>query len=477
MEKERFLTCLERIRAEMKIKAPLDPGFAPLSLWMRQYEAETAGSGREAVFQITREDGCCDYTALPLPADEREDGAAAGIADRTVKSLLWMRGGWKIAVGGSERLYRYFAEAYRDGGARAFDAGFMGRVYRRPFEVVWSPDADALRTRLDHAANIGGHLDGCRIGFDAGGSDRKVSAVIDGEAVYSEEVVWFPKLEKDPDYHYNGILEAFRTAASHLPRVDAIGVSSAGIYIDNEPTMDSSLFRQIPPALYADRVAPIYKQAARALGADIPLTVANDGDVTALAGAMNLGEGNVLGVAMGTSEAGGYVDSGCRLMGWLTELAFVPVDADPDSMKDEWSGDYGTGVKYFSQDAVIKLAPAAGIPLDEALSPAEKLKVVQARMREGDPGARAVYETIGVYFGYAIAWYARFYTLSHVLIMGRVTSGEGGAILLDRAREVLEKEFPDLNAKVRLHIPDEKSRRVGQSVAAASLPEIPSGAR
>ena len=211
---------------------------------------------------------------------------------------------------------------------------------------------------------------------------------------------------------------------------------------------------------------------AKELGADIPIEVANDGDVTALAGAMDLNCGNVLGVAMGTSEAGGYVDKDMNIMGWLNELAFVPVDDCKNAMVDEWSGDYGCGVKYFSQDAVIKLAPAAGIHLDESLSPAEKLKVVQKEMIAGNPEAAKIYETIGVYFGYAIAYYSRFYDIDHVLIMGRVTSGEGGALLLNKAQEVLNVEFPELAKKVQLHIPDENSRRVGQSVAAASLPAI-----
>ena len=35
-------------------------------------------------------------------------------------------------------------------------------------------------------------------------------------------------------------------------------------------------------------------------------------------------------------------------------------------MEDEWSGDIGCGVKYFSQDGVIKLAPRAGIELTGA---------------------------------------------------------------------------------------------------------------
>ncbi|MBO5981114.1 MAG: ROK family protein, partial [Clostridia bacterium] len=65
-----------------------------------------------------------------------------------------------------------------------------------------------------------------------------------------------------------------------------------------------------------------------------------------------------------------------------------------------------------------------------------------------------------------------FYDIKHVLIMGRVTSGEGGTILLAKAQEVLDVEFPELAKKITLHIPDESSRRVGQSVAAASLPDL-----
>ena len=213
----------------------------------------------------------------------------------------------------------------------------------------------------------------------------------------------------------------------------------------------------------------MYIDIAKEIG-DVPVEVANDGDVTALAGAMDLGDNNVLGVAMGTSEAVGYVDADGNITGWLNELAFVPVDFCKDAMVDEWSGDYGCGVKYFSQDAVIKLAPAAGIELDESLSPAEKLKVVQGLMAEGDERAAKIYDTIGVYFGNTLAYYAMFYDIKHVIIMGRVTSGDGGTILLSRAREVLAKEYPEL--AIELHIPDEKSRRVGQSVAAASLPKI-----
>ena len=186
-------------------------------------------------------------------------------------------------------------------------------------------------------------MDGCRIGFDAGGSDRKVSAVIDGECVYSEEVVWHPKTQADPQYQFEGILDSFRTAASKMPRVDGIGVSSAGVFIGNAP-MISSLFIKVPRSRW-DEVKTIYDRAAAEIG-NVPVVVANDGDVTALAGAMGMDCGSIMGIAMGTSEAVGYVDSEGRITGWLNELAFVPVDAAPDAMIDEWSGDIGCGVKY-----------------------------------------------------------------------------------------------------------------------------------
>jgi len=235
--------------------------------------------------------------------------------------------------------------------------------------------------------------------------------------------------------------------------------------------MVASLFLKVNDEDFDKYVKNMYIDVAKEIG-DVPLVVANDGDVTALAGAMSLEDNNVVGVAMGTSEAAGYVDGAGNITGWLNELAFVPCDYNPDAMVDEWSGDYGCGVKYFSQDGVIKYAPYAGIELDENLSPAEKLKVVQGLMAEGDERAAKVYSTIGTCFGYAIAYYARFYDIRHLLIMGRVTSGEGGTILIAKAKEALEAEFPELAAKIQLHIPDEKSRRVGQSVAAASLPEI-----
>ncbi|MBR6553642.1 MAG: ROK family protein [Clostridia bacterium] len=460
---------------ELKIKAVLDPQFAPMSLKVREMRELTKENGQEIVIGVERNKGAVTtYRTRIFPDGTGHDEENYRFVERIVKSMLWVAGGFKIIIAGSEVVAERIKEAYTNGGYRDFDLHFMEGVYESKFEVVSVALEDAPKD-VSTAAPIGRHLDGCRIGFDAGGSDRKVSAVVNGESVYSEEVVWLPKVNSDPMYHFDGIYTAMKTAASHMPRVDAIGVSSAGVYIDNK-IMVASLFLKVSPDDFQKYVKTMYLDAAKKLGEElgkeIPIEVANDGDVTALAGAMDLNDDSVLGVAMGTSEAGGYVDPDGNITGWLNELAFVPVDFCENAMVDEWSGDYGCGVKYFSQDGVIKLAPAAGIELDPNMTPAEKLKVVQGLMAEGDERAAKIYDTIGCYFGYAIGYYAEFYEMKHVLIMGRVTSGKGGEILLARAQEVLDTEFPELAAKCKLHIPDESSRRVGQSVAAASLPKL-----
>ena len=456
---------------ELKVRAKLDAGFEPMALVCRRMRENTAVDGQDIIIAAERNKGYTTVYKTRIYKDGTgHDEENNKFVDRIAKTLLWVSGGYKLIIAGSEQVGEYLKRTYCYGGTRDFDVRFMERVYEAKFEVIVTDLANAPQNKSS-AAPVGKHLDGCRIGFDAGGSDRKVSAVINGESVYSEEVVWFPKTNSDPNYHYQGILEAMKTAASHMPRVDAIGVSSAGVYVDNK-IMVASLFLKVNDEDFEKTVKNMYINVAKEIGENIPIEVANDGDVTALAGAMNLDDNGVLGIAMGTSEAAGYVDMDGNITGWLNELAFAPVDFNENAMVDEWSGDWGCGVKYFSQDGVIKLAPAAGIELDESLSPAEKLKVVQKLMAEGDERARDIYDTIGAYFGYTIAYYSEFYDIKHVLIMGRVTSGEGGVILLQRAQEVLDKEFPELASKITLNIPDEKARRVGQSVAAASLPKI-----
>ena len=455
----------------MKYQLNYDKNFEPMILALRDFKARVAKEEHKTLkICVERNNGYNYVYDLDVFAlnDERFKEQNYAVAERIIKSLLWVVGGYKIYICGDEYVYNRIAADYSKTGARAFDFNFMANVYEHDFEVVYVADVARFPAEKHCSLAIGGHLDGCRIGFDAGGSDRKVSAVIDGNVVYSEEVVWFPKTNSDYRYHYEGIKQAMLTAASKMPRVDAIGVSSAGIYIDNR-IMVASLFLKVPEEDFKRHVRTMYTDIAKEIGA--PIEVANDGDVTALAGAIDIGDNGILGIAMGTSEAGGYINTSGTLNGWLSELAFVPVDFNKNAMVDEWSGDFGCGVKYFSQDGVIKLAEYSGYTFDKDLSPAEKLKVVQKMMADGDERARKIYEDIGTYLGYSVAYYSEFYQIKHLLLLGRVTSGKGGEIILERAKEVVMNEFPEYK-NIGIEMPDENSRRVGQSIAAASLTDI-----
>ncbi len=450
------------ISVEIKNIPVLDPEFTPI---LRFNQAFLKTASKPVSIAVERADSQMATTHTFIHGTPEMAEADRYYIDRLVKTELWMKGGFRIYVDDKD-VCDYLKSVYCKGGAREFDWDYFANVFEHPFEIILT---DKVPESMDISKPMGGHLEGCRIGFDAGGSDRKVSAVIDGETVFSEEVVWFPKITADPDYHYDGIVSALKSAAAHMPRVDAVGVSSAGVFINNR-TMAASLFLSVPKELYDAKVKDIYIRAIRDTFGDIPYAVYNDGDVSALAGTMSLNDTNVLGIAMGTSEAVGYVNEDGCITGWLNELAFVPVDANPEAMEDEWSGDIGCGVKYFCQDGVIKLAPRAGIELDESLSPAEKLKVVQKLMEEGDRRAAQVYESIGVYLGHTLAYYYEKYGFRYVLLLGRVMSGKGGEALLETCQKVLNDEYPEAAAGFKLTLPDEKFRRVGQSMAAASLP-------
>ena len=453
------------IEVSVKHSPELDPGFLPLGKFFQAFLKDAKKPLGVAVERAGGEVAVYHTFIHGTPEMAQADRY---YVDRLIKTMLWYMGGFKVYICGDKDIFEAMKATWCAGGQRSFDAEFMSNVYEKPFEVVF---CDALPAEYSNPQAVGRHLGGCRIGFDAGGSDRKVSAVIDGEPVFSEEVVWHPKTTSDPDYHYDGIVAALKSAAAHMPRVDAVGVSSAGIYIENR-TMVASLFLKVSKEDFDAKVKDIYIRAITDTFGDVPYVVANDGDVSALAGAMSLEENNIMGIAMGTSEAVGYVDQNGNITGWLNELAFAPVDANPAAMEDEWSGDIGCGVKYFSQDGVIKLAPAAGINLSPDLSPAEKLKEVQKIMESPNSPAEAIYRSIGVYLGHSLALYHHFYGFKHVLLLGRVMSGKGGDIILDTCKQVLADEYPEVAGKIHPTLPDEKARRVGQSVAAASLPEL-----
>ncbi len=467
-----FVFCMTTLLIKPAFRPVLDPGFIPAVLWNRAYLAKVKAdpSARSLDLALTRTDGTTfRWTGNILAPGAANDALTLRYIERHVKFLLWQKGGSRLLVSGAPEVAAALSAIYSETGARAFDCGFIGtKIFGEPIRVR-AVDVRDLPAPNDSVLTLGRNLDGCRIGFDLGGSDRKCAALIDGEVVFSEEVPWDPYFQSDPNYHIEGIHESLKRAAAHLPRVDAIGGSSAGVYVNNE-VRAASLFRGVSPEDFDMHIRRVFLTLKRRWN-NVPFEVVNDGEVTALAGSMGLNANSVLGVAMGTSEAVGYVDANGHIKPWLNELAFAPVDfRDPvDSPVDEWSGDHGCGALYFSQQAIARLAPAAGFDFGKMPFP-EQLVKIQEGMVAGDAPAESIYETIGCYFGYAIAHYAEYYDIENLLILGRVTTGDGGNLIINEAETVLAKEFPEL--QIKLVLPNEKTKRHGQAVAAASLPAL-----
>ena len=456
----------------LRLPPPLDPAFRPLGRARRAFEAGARASGLAVPVTLAVEQPggtVSRHDTVVLPDGHPAAAASHRHAERVVKTLLWARGGSRVHVDGPDGLVDHLRRHYADEPTGVFDARITEAVYLGPREIVRTPAADKPAPRLA-TSTLGGHLEGCRIGFDLGASDRKVAAVVDGEVVFSEEVRWDPATHADPQWHYDEIDDSLRRAAAHLPRVDAIGGSSAGAYVDNQ-VRAASLFRAVPPDLFAARVRGLFEELRRAWGG-IPFVVVNDGEVTALAGSMSSGAGAFLGIALGSSQAAGYVTRERTLTSWLDELAFVPVDDRSDAPVDEWSGDRGCGVQYFSQQAVARLLGPAGIDVDPDAALPERLVHLQELMAAGDPRATPVYATIGTYLGYALLDYREWYDVDHLLLLGRVMTGAGGDVIIERARAVLAAEDPAAAEAITIHVPSERDKRHGQAVAAASLPAL-----
>jgi predicted NBD/HSP70 family sugar kinase len=454
-----------------RVLPPLDPAFRPAVLAVRAYEHLVNASRAPVDVRLALEqtDGSVfRFDTRVLPASHPQAAANHAYLERFVKFILWSRGGWRIHIDAPAELVSQLTAHYRQTETGRFDSSFVGeRIFDHPLTIVRTTEMPPERATT---RPLGRHLDGCRIGFDLGGSDRKAAAVVDGRVVFSDETEWDPYHKPDPRYHFDGIMDSLRKAAAHLPRVDAIGGSAAGVYVNNR-VRAGSLFRGVPRDVFDARVKDLFLEVRRAWN-DVPFEVVNDGEVTALAGSMSLGQNAILGIALGTSTAAGYVTPEGTITSWLNELAFVPVDYNPAGPVDEWSGDYGVGSQYFSQQCVGRLMPAAGIEAPDGMGLPDRLKLVQARMADGDPRARRIYESIGVYLGYGVAHFAAFYDLRHVLVLGRVTSGPGGDLIVGRARDVLAAEFPELAERLQFHVPGEQDKRHGQAIAAASLPAL-----
>ena len=450
--------------------------IAPMTaLWQIYDGIESKAEADIVAIAWEREDGKVFRYDLPIP--KRLDASAvkfvSHVVERIAKFTLWAAGGWKLYLSGPDAVVKPVAKAYTKKGLRAFDYDFFSSIYGRPVEAVVVPLAKMpeFNEKLQQVKTV---ADGCRIGFDLGASDFKISALKNGKVVFSKEFPWDPRNNADLEYDYSMLTAGLKEAAAALPRVDAIGGSTAGVLVDKKLGL-ASLLRAVKeknPKKFEQGQNMFYR-IEKEWG--VPFAVYNDGDVTALAGMISMNRNGILGVAMGSSEAVGYVDPKRRMTGRICELAFAPVDFNPCAPKDEWSGDYGVGAMAFSQQAANWLAEKYGFKFPKSMKLPERLKVVQAAMEKGDDKAVKVYLEIGRFLAHAIPWYNEFYDYENMMILGRVTSGLGGEIILESAKRMLKDVYPEWAEKIDIFMPDEKARRLGQSVAAAQIPVIKKG--
>merc|ERR1711981_1216402 len=350
-------------------------------------------------------------------------------------------------------------------------------------------DERELPGAKDSPQKCGKDANGCRLAFDLGKSDIKTVAVKDGEVLDSKETEW-DVTNPDPDYHYKAITDAMRASLERakMTKVQAIGGSATGTVGANNEATWCDIFPNVPPDVYKAKVVDIFQRIAKDIAGDVPLKVINDGEVTALAAVQKTGAGNVMGISMGSSEGGGYANGDGNLMGWINELCYVKLDMNPEAPTDPWTKGAHRGMShmYLGQRGATKLAAKAGVKVpDNYVYPhadmctikhedhAQCLKLIQKAMAdpEQEPTVRKLYETVGVYLGYGLAQYSEFYNIDHVMILGRVSKGAGGDVMLSTAKKVLETEFPEY-AGIQFHTADDHFKAVGQCIAAAALPEI-----
>mmetsp|Transcript_26269 Transcript_26269/g.47659 ORF Transcript_26269/g.47659 Transcript_26269/m.47659 type:complete len:492 (+) Transcript_26269:69-1544(+) len=472
-----------------KVPAPLDPNFCPTVVAKKNYLRYVGGSPHNIEWALPRADGCGRYK-LPVFAENHADvEASIYFAGILIQEMMWSRSAAKLMLAGPAKICEAIKAMFSPGGMYEFEISAMPNVCgtpSTPFAVEICKPED-LPPAKDSPQVCGKDANGCRLAFDLGKSDIKTVAVQDGEVKYSKETEW-DVTNPDPDYHYKMIVDALKLAKETLPKVDAMGGSATGTVGANNEATWCDIFPCVPADVYQAKVVNIFSRMCKDLCGDVPLKVINDGEVTALAAVQKIGVGNIMGISMGSSEGGGYANGDGNLMGWINELCYVRLDLNPEAVDDPWSQGKHTGLShmYLGQRGATRLAPKAGIKLPENYAyphpdmctmkhenHAQCLKLIQKAMADPaqEPDVRKLYETIGVYLGYALAQYSEFYPIDHVMILGRVSKGKGGDVVLDTASQVLKTEFPQF-AHIKFHTADDHFKAVGQCIAAAALPTV-----
>merc|ERR1712070_624656 len=472
--------------ARPKVVAPLDPNFSPVILGKKKYLAAAAGCADRLEWALPRADGCGRGGIPVLPEGSEEAEASIYLAGVLIQEMMWQRSGSELLLAGPPGICEAVAADFREGGRYEFEIKSMPNVCgtpERPFLVNIVGAGDLPEAR-DTPQVCGKDASGCRLAFDLGKSDIKVVAVKDNEVVYSKETEW-DVTNPDPQYHFDAIVAAMQLGKEALPQIDAIGGSATGTVSGANEATWCDIFPNVPPDVYKEKVVDIFKRIAKEVAGDVPLKVINDGEVTALAAVQKISKGNVMGISMGSSEGGGYANADGNLTGWINELCYIKLDMNPSAPTDPWTKGAHRGIShmYLGQRGATKNAhkicevpenykyPHPDMCTIKHEDHAQCLKLVQQAMKDNPDKASDLYRTCGVYLGYGLAQYCEFYKIDHVMILGRVSKGAGGDLMLKTAGEVLETEFPEL-PKIQFHTADDHFKAVGQCIAAAALPKI-----
>lgn len=475
--------------ARPKVPAPLDPNFSPVILAKRQYLEAVKDCKDKLEWALPRADGCARYSLPVFPEKHADVDASVYIAGVLIQEMLWQRSASCLMLSGPAGICNALKDEFSVGGKYEFEIKSMPNVCGTPSVAFETSivDAGALPESKDTPQVCGKDASGCRLAFDLGKSDIKTVAVKDNEVVYSKETEW-DVTNVDPQYHFDAIVAALKLAKETLPKVDAVGGSATGtVSGDNDATW-CDIFPNVPADVYKEKVVDIFKRISKEVAGDVPLKVINDGEVTALAAVQKIKCGNVMGISMGSSEGGGYANADGNLLGWINELCYVRLDLNPEAPTDPWTKGAHTGMShmYLGQRGATKLAAKAGVQVPANYvyphadmctikheDHAQCLKLIQKAMADPaqEPTVRQLYETVGVYLGYGLAQYCEFYKIDHVMILGRVSKGDGGDLMLETAKKVLETEFPEY-ANMTFHTADDHFKAVGQCIAAAALPTL-----
>jgi len=483
---------MKHLLSRPKVPAPLDPNFSPVVLAKRQYLEATKDCKDKLDWALLRSDGCGRYTLPIFPADSWDAPASVYMAGVLIQEMIWQRSAHTLLISGPSAMCEELVKAFSPDGQYGFEVTSMPNVCgtpTEPFTVRVVASASEMPEGVDTPQVCGKDANGCRLAFDLGKSDIKTVAVRDNEVLSSKETEW-DVTNPDPQYHYDAIIAAMKETAAAFgdSKIDAIGGSATGTISGTNEATWCDIFPNVPADVYKEKVIDIFSRLANEMAPGAPLKVINDGEVTALAAVQKIKKGNVMGISMGSSEGGGYANEDGNLMGWINELCYLRLDLNPDAPTDPWTKGNHTGIShmYLGQRGPTRLAVQTGIELPENYryphedmctirheTHAQCLKLVQAGIKDAahQEKVKQLYETVGVYLGYALAQYCEFYQIDHVMILGRVSKGEGGDIMLATAKKVLDTEFPEFSG-IEFHTADDHFKAVGQCIAAAALPSF-----